>query len=63
MNTFRAMNDNIPQEDDRNNQRIHFSWKLEYFPRTEPTLVGAKTSRQQESRPLRVLMIKLEDEI
>lgn len=63
MNPVRAMNDNAPQDEVPSDHELNFSWKLEYFPKTTLALVGTKAPRQQKSRPLRVLTIKLEDEI
>lgn len=59
----RPINDNIPQHKPTKRRLPNFFWKMEYFPRKVLGLVGAEAMDQREARPLRVLTIKLHDEI
>ena len=58
------VNDNTMRPELRITRRGKLSWKMEYFPRRILGVVGTETTyHQPDTQPLRVLMVKLEDEI
>jgi hypothetical protein len=63
MNAIKPDNDNVPRYRATSRRGTKFTSKMEYFPRTTLSLVGAEATYQPKTQPLRVLMVKLEDEI
>jgi hypothetical protein len=62
-NAIKTINDNVPPRGAKNRRSTKFICKMEYFPGPTLSLVGAEATLRQKTRPLRVLVVKLEDEI
>ena len=63
MKAIKLDNDNVPRYPETHRRGTKLTCKMEYFPRSSLRRVGSEATHQAKMQPLRVLMVKLEDEI